>query len=409
MKNSSEQIVSNTVPESLTNTRFYSDHQLIIAALLVGIASTCMFIGVSANALLYVILQRYLDMQWGKGFVIAAYFVPAIIGNRVFDAIVQRRSPAVLASGAALMTAAMFILQSVSIQSWQTMLLTRVVQGLCVGIFVPAVMILGRQALAKRGESAFGIFSLCIPLASIMGPGIAEYLLLRSDVFHLFIVLAIFCTIAAILLITSNNLLRRSTKEPVLQKPSANIHMEESCHISRHRQLFLIGSISIGVAGNLISLFIAPKVISDHLSSGLFFLCATITLVIARVAMTFFPAIRFGSDAIPLLSAGLLASVLLAFAPVSHAFVLLGAVGFGFFHAMLFPKLIFLSKSNSSSHVYRHIGNMNLIIALCGFSISIVIGALNDHFNVGTLGIVISTSILIGILLFQITLRLIRQ
>ena len=347
----------------------------IVAASLAGVAATTMFIAVSANAVLYLVLQRHLEAQWGKGLVVAAYFVPAIAGNRLYAALARYLGPATLAAAAAFVSAIMFACQSPSVASWPLMLATRAVLGLCVGVFVPAVMLVGRQALTARGESAFGVFSLSIPLASLVGPAMGEIVFVRAGPFALFLLLSAFALAAAALLALSrpgSGRVRSTGASP----PTA----PATYQASRQDMLLLLqGAASFGVATNLVGIFIAPKVIADHLSAAIFFAPAIGTLVAIRLAMlsTRFP--KLGPEAVPWLSLGLLVSTGLAFASVPLPFVIAGAVGFGLFQAILFPKLVYLGNRTSTAR--DRIGNLNFIIAASGLGVALFVGLSADRFG----------------------------
>jgi predicted MFS family arabinose efflux permease len=262
----------------MNQPRGFRDRRARVEFAILALGTFFCFTTVSQTALLAVVMQNEGMTLPRIGIVLSAYgaavvvfmLVAAPVAGRLGDLATLRIGIVLLAAG--------HLSYQLTIASFPAALLSRCLQGIGYGLFMPTAMTFAKSKLtAERFVYLFGIYASMVPLPNAVGPPLAEAYLDAFGEHLFFIVGAVPAVVAGVLsLLLSDD--RPQTKEPTA------LPLLQTAALSGLRQP-LIAIMVVGALYGLIASYMAPLLTDKAIPIGFFFTTFTVVLFASRFVL----------------------------------------------------------------------------------------------------------------------------
>jgi MFS family permease len=259
-------------------TTAFPDRKAAREFCVLSIATFLCFTTTTQTALLAVVMKSHGMPLQQTGIVLSAYGAAVVIFTLVAGPFATRRGNlSTLKLGLALMLVA-HVSYQFTIGYFPLAVLSRFVQGIGYGLFMPSAMAFARSKLGEeRLVYFFGLYSVMVPLPNAVGPPLAEAFLKAFGDHWLFIVGAVPGAIAVSL---SGSLTDRRP-QPV-QGPAQSL-MRTACLPGLRQPLIAI--LVVGALYGLILSYLAPILTDKRVPLGFFYTTFTVVLLASRFAL----------------------------------------------------------------------------------------------------------------------------
>lgn len=237
----------------------------------------------STLAYLAVVLDNLHYSTERIGFVLSSPFLPTIVGTLIVGRLMQSFSAIQIAITGLLICAISFLLMQYGVHHPLILTMLRGSVGLGFGLFFSSSMLFARSLL--QGPNIpyfFGIYVSMLPMPNILGPSLMEIYYDRMGINGLFLILGTPLVIGLLLLVW---IARHDDKTTALGTQTRSTISYLDVFKTKRNYLPMSGVIVVGFLWGFIASFLALYLSNNHIPMIYYFLPATGTLFLSRLAL----------------------------------------------------------------------------------------------------------------------------